>query len=278
MNMNVEFRNIMATASNGTPITVENVSKTFAVGGGQSLRALDHITLRVDNGEFVAVVGPSGCGKSTLLRIIAGLELPDQDGGHAEIGGKPPNVVTGEHKVGVAFQDHALLPWLNVADNIMLPARLAGLPADRDQMTRLANLVGLGDFRKARPKELSGGMRQRVSIARAMMLDPAVLLFDEPFGALDLVTRRNLNLEMQRIWADLGTTTLLITHSVDEAVQLADRVVVMSARPGRIHGEIPVKLPRPRNRRVLSQKEFIDLVRRVSQCLDDASGMAKGDS
>lgn len=253
-------------------ILVRDVDKTFSLGKGGRVRALECVSLSVSEGEFVAVVGPSGCGKSTLLRIVAGLETPDK--GDVSIRGDKPADVTRRHEIGVAFQDHALLPWLSVAENIMLPARLAALTPDRVQMERLAELVGLGDFRDARPKQLSGGMRQRVAIARAMMLDPKLLLFDEPFGALDLVTRRLLNLEMQRIWTDLGTTTLLITHSVDEAVQLADRVVVMSSRPGRIHADIPVCLPRPRDRAVMNTQAFVASVQEVSRALDEASGLS----
>ncbi len=260
----------MAPAADAAILACD-VCKTFSLGKGGKVKALDCVSLVVGEGEFVAVVGPSGCGKSTLLRIIAGLETPDS--GDVSIGGDKPADVTGRHEIGVAFQDHALLPWLSVAENIMLPARLAGLPPDRGQMERLAELVGLREFLGARPKQLSGGMRQRVAIARAMMLDPKLLLFDEPFGALDLVTRRLLNLEMQRIWADLGTSTLLITHSVDEAVQLADRVVVMSSRPGRIHADIPVELPRPRDRDVMDTQAFVSRVQAVSHALDEASGL-----
>jgi NitT/TauT family transport system ATP-binding protein len=232
--------------------------------------------MRIEEGEFVSIVGPSGCGKSTILRIIAGLETADS--GNILVGEQTPTEVTKRHEIGVAFQDHALLPWLTVAENIMLPARLAGLDPDKEQMRRLVDLVGLTKFREARPKQLSGGMRQRVSIARAMMLDPKFLLFDEPFGALDLVTRRLLNLEMQRIWAEMKTTTLLITHSVDEAVQLSDRVLVMTARPGRIFEEIKIDLPRPRDRDVLNSQKFVKYVQQASRALDEASAMADGET
>jgi NitT/TauT family transport system ATP-binding protein len=257
-----------ATAG-GEPLTVRSVSKTFRLGRGETLKALDDVTISASAGEFIAVVGPSGCGKSTILRIAAGLEQPD--GGTVRIGMDPPGNVAARHQIGVAFQDHALLPWLSVAENIMLPARLAGISPDRGHMRELARLVGLADFANARPRQLSGGMRQRVSIARAMMLDPVLLLFDEPFGALDLVTRRILNIEMQRIWAERGTTTMLITHSVDEAVQLADRIYVMSSRPGRIFDEIAIALPRPRDRRLTTSSEFLNLVQKVSIALDAAS-------
>jgi NitT/TauT family transport system ATP-binding protein len=229
----------------------------------------------IQRGELVAVVGPSGCGKSTLLRIIAGLETPDT--GAVRIGGETPVTLTRQHRLGVAFQDHALLPWLSVGENIALPYRLSGMPVDKGRIASLAAMVGLSDFLGSVPRQLSGGMRQRVSIARAIVLDPVLLLLDEPFGALDLVTRRALNREMQNLWATLGTTTLLITHSVEEAVQLADRVIIMAARPGRIHAEFPIDLPRPRDRGVTDSMAFLQLVQAVSASLDDASA-ASGQS
>jgi NitT/TauT family transport system ATP-binding protein len=251
---------------------VIGVGKTFALPKKQSLQALDAITFDLARGELVAVVGPSGCGKSTLLRIMAGLETADA--GRVQIGDDTPAALTAAHRLGVAFQDHALLPWLSVAGNIGLPYRLAGLTPDSERIATLARLVGLSDFLHATPRQLSGGMRQRVSIARAIVLDPALLLLDEPFGALDLVTRRALNQEMQSLWAGLGTTTLLITHSVDEAVQLADRVLVMAARPGRIHAEFRIDLPRPRTRELTNSLAFLNLVQSVSAALDDASAVS----
>jgi NitT/TauT family transport system ATP-binding protein len=251
---------------------VTGVGKTFALPKKQSVRALENITFDLARGELVAVVGPSGCGKSTLLRIMAGLEYPDA--GEVLIGDDTPAALTAAHRLGVAFQDHALLPWLSVAGNIGLPYRLAGLQADPARIAKLADTVGLAEFLHATPRQLSGGMRQRVSIARAIVLDPAMLLLDEPFGALDLVTRRTLNQEMQNLWASLGTTTLLITHSVDEAVQLADRVLVMAARPGRIHAEFRIDLPRPRDRALTGSLSFLNLVQSVASSLDDASALS----
>ena len=250
-------------------VDVSGISKTFALNRRQNLLALDDLRFGIQKGELVAVVGPSGCGKSTLLRIIAGLETPDT--GAVRIGGETPDALTRQHRLGVAFQDHALLPWLSVGENIALPYRLSGMPVDKARIASLAAMVGLSDFLDSVPRQLSGGMRQRVSIARAIVLDPVLLLLDEPFGALDLVTRRALNREMQSLWATLGTTTLLITHSVEEAVQLADRVVIMAARPGRIHAEFPVDLPRPRDRAVTDTMAFLQLVQAVSASLDDAS-------
>ncbi len=248
---------------------VRGVGKTFPLPKKQTLRALNNVTFDIARGELVAVVGPSGCGKSTLLRIIAGLETPDA--GSVTIGGDPPAALTAQHRLGVAFQDHALLPWLTVAGNIALPWRLASLAPDPSRIDELARMVGLADFLHVTPRQLSGGMRQRVSIARALALSPSLLLLDEPFGALDLVTRRALNQEMQSLWASLGTTTLLITHSVEEAVQLADRVLVMAARPGRIHDEFAVELPRPRDRALTNSLRFMQLVQTVTASLDDAS-------
>ena len=253
-------------------VRVGGVSKTFALGRKKSLLALDSVSFDLAKGELVAVVGPSGCGKSTLLRIIAGLETPDQ--GQARIGGETPGVLTSRHQLGVAFQDHALLPWLTVGGNISLPYRLAGLPPDEARVAKLAALVGLGDFLHAVPRQLSGGMRQRVAIARAIVLDPVLLLLDEPFGALDLVTRRALNQEMQNLWSSLGTTTLLITHSVEEAVQLADRVLIMSAHPGRVHAQFRIDLPRPRDRALTNSLAFLQLVLTVSSSLDEASAVS----
>ncbi|MEO6626056.1 MAG: ABC transporter ATP-binding protein [Burkholderiaceae bacterium] len=250
-------------------VDVSGVSKTFALSRRQNLLALDNLRFDIQKGELVAVVGPSGCGKSTLLRIIAGLETPDT--GAVRIGGESPDTLTRQHRLGVAFQDHALLPWLSVGENIGLPYRLSGMPVDQTRIDSLAAMVGLADFLGSVPRQLSGGMRQRVSIARAIVLDPVLLLLDEPFGALDLVTRRALNREMQNLWATLGTTTLLITHSVEEAVQLADRVIIMAARPGRIHAEFAIHLPRPRDRGVTDSMAFLQLVQAVSASLDDAS-------
>jgi NitT/TauT family transport system ATP-binding protein len=256
-------------------VSVAGIGKTFALNRRQSLLALDDIRFDIARGELVAVVGPSGCGKSTLLRIVAGLETPDR--GNVTIGGETPAALTARHRLGVAFQDHALLPWLTVGGNIGLPYRLAGLPVDAARIARLAELVGLADFVHGVPRQLSGGMRQRVSIARAIVLDPVLLLLDEPFGALDLVTRRALNQEMQNLWTSLGTTTLLITHSVEEAVQLADRVFIMAARPGRIHAEFRIDLPRPRDRAVTHTLGFLQLVQAVSASLDDASAASARD-
>jgi NitT/TauT family transport system ATP-binding protein len=225
-------------------IDIDHVSKSFAQRGAEALVVLDKVTLKVKTGEFVALIGPSGCGKSTLLRLVAALEEPTL--GRVSIAGAPPQLVSQSHRLGVAFQDHALMPWMTVRDNIMLPFRVARRKPDLERVDHLLDLIGLTTFASARPRELSGGMRQRVAIARALVLKPDVLLLDEPFGALDAVTRRHMNIELQRIWSETNITTLLVTHGVEEALFLADRVVVMGGKPGRIIKEIAVPFDRPR--------------------------------
>ncbi len=218
------------------------------------LRAVEGIDLAVRPGEFVAVLGPSGCGKSSLLRVLAGLLRPSA--GTAEISGTP---VTGPRRdVGVVFQDSTLLPWKNALENVCLPGRIMGL--DRAHYLarahELLKLVGLDAFSSYLPGQLSGGMRQRVGIARGLLHDPAVLLMDEPFGALDAMTREQMNLEILRIWNATRKTIFFITHSIPEAVFLADRIVVLSARPGRIIDETEVTLPRPRTIDQMATPEF----------------------
>jgi NitT/TauT family transport system ATP-binding protein len=248
-------------------ISIEGVTKHFALAGNkEGVLALSELSLSITPGEFVAVLGPSGCGKSTLLRLVASLEQPTA--GTVSVNGAPPGRVSAEHALGVAFQDHALLPWLSVHDNIALPFRIAGRAVDEAAIARLIELVGLGSFETARPKQLSGGMRQRASIARALVLEPEVLLLDEPFGALDAVTRRQMNVELQRIWSARQITTMLITHSVDEALFLADRVVVMSGRPGRIVREVAVPFARPRDPSVMRSEAFHRLVDDLTAALE----------
>ena len=214
------------------------------------VEALRDISLDIGDGEFVALVGPSGCGKSTLMRIIAGLR--PVTAGRVSVDGVP---VTGPvSRVGMVFQAAVLLKWRTVLDNVLLPAELSGLnPAKYATRARAAALVGLADFADKRPRELSGGMQQRASLCRALLLDPPILLMDEPFGALDAMTRDEMNLELLRIWGEgrldgggARKTIVFVTHSIPEAVFLADRVVVMTPRPGRVAGIHDVALPRPR--------------------------------
>jgi NitT/TauT family transport system ATP-binding protein len=227
-------------------LEVDRVSKRFPADAGEGTEALREISLSVNEGEFVCLLGPSGCGKTTLLRIIAGLETPSE--GEVRVDGVP---VTGPTpRLGMIFQDYSLYPWRRVLDNIGFGLELAGVEkGEREARAReYLNLVGLDGFADAYPYELSGGMRQRVAVARALATDPAVVLMDEPFGALDAQTRNAMQRELLEIWTKTRKTVLFVTHSVDEAVFLADRIVVLSARPGRIREIVEVREPRPRDR------------------------------
>jgi NitT/TauT family transport system ATP-binding protein len=244
-------------STEGVALGVYGVNKVFSMGRKHKVVVLEDVSLTVAQGEFVSLIGPSGCGKSTLLRLLCGLENPTS--GIVEVGGEAPKNLTDRHQLGVAFQDHALLPWATVEQNLALPFQLARRPVDRQRIKDLVGLTGLEGFESSRPKVLSGGMRQRVSLARALTLSPQVLLLDEPFGALDAITRRRLNFELADIWATAGVTTVLVTHSVDEAVLLSNRVAVMSTRPGRIDRIVEVDLPFPRTRETLRDPRFQQL-------------------
>jgi NitT/TauT family transport system ATP-binding protein len=225
-------------------LIVRNLVKRFPVSGGPPLLALDGVNLSIERGEFVAFVGPSGCGKTTLLRIIQGLEAAS--GGEILIDGKP---ISGPgHDRGFVFQQYGLLPWMTATENIGFALQAKGVPADKhDELSsRVLETVGLEGFGSRYPHQLSGGMQQRVGIARALAIEPDMLLLDEPFGALDALTREVLQNEMLDLSERMGKTILFVTHSVDEAVYLADRVVVMSPRPGRIREIVPINLERPR--------------------------------
>jgi NitT/TauT family transport system ATP-binding protein len=242
------------TRRGGPIIRIDRVDKVFTTLAQERIRALSDISLTVDDGEFVTIVGPSGCGKSTLLKILAGLQPATE--GVVELDGTP--VSEPRRDIGIVFQNPVLFPWRTILDNVLLPAEVQGRPMAqaRERARHLLSMVGLGDFEKKYPMELSGGMQQRASITRALVNDPRILLMDEPFGALDAMTREQMNLELQRIWSESGKTVVLITHSIPEAVFLADRVVVLSARPGRIARIIKVDIPRPRSMAVLSDPEF----------------------
>lgn len=249
------------------PVICEGVAKVF----GASMKAVSPIDLKLDAGRTTALVGPSGCGKSTLLRMIAGLEQPSA--GRVLIGGEPPAETLRKAALAVAFQDPSLLPWRSVRQNIELALDLARRPKKVAEIDQLIRLVGLEGFADTRPAELSGGMRQRAAIARALATKPALLLLDEPFGAVDELTRQQLAQDLPAIWEASGTTTLLVTHSVSEAVMLSDRVIVLSPRPARITADIVVDLPRPRRMELARDPQFVTIVDQVFSAL--AQGVAE---
>ncbi|MGI6207171.1 MAG: ABC transporter ATP-binding protein [Anaerolineae bacterium] len=245
-------------------LRLRDVTFTYSPGE-RPLEALADVDLDVEAGEFVTVVGPSGCGKTTLLRLIAGLTKPTA--GTIEIAGN------GNGVVGFVFQSGALLPWRTVRANISLPLELAGVNGEaiRRRVDDLISLVGLTGFEAAYPRELSGGMQQRVALARALVNDPTLLLLDEPFASLDSFSRERMNDELQRIWMASGTTVIMVTHSIEEAVFLSDRVVVLSQRPGRVKGIFEVPFERPRPGELRYEPEHAALAARIRRAVDERS-------
>ncbi|HET7909817.1 MAG TPA: ABC transporter ATP-binding protein [Nitrospira sp.] len=274
----------MATAANtvvsmrssnvNTPVKRENVisiggvTKIFETRQGR-LRALDPIDLEIRNKEFVCLIGPSGCGKSTILGMIAGLVKPTD--GRLNVDGRTIEEARKANQIGLVFQDAVLLPWRTVAENVSLPLEVLKIPrSERDtRIKAVLKLVKLEGFERRFPHELSGGMRQRLGIARALSFDPRVLLMDEPFGALDAITRDKMSIELLRIWEQQQKTVLFVTHSISEAAFLSDRVVVMTARPGRVAVIIENPLPRPRPLNIRDSAEFAALSRQLRNLLED---------
>ncbi len=256
-----------ATTTSGDPITIDAVQKVFPTRDGSSIHALAETSISIRPGEFVSVLGPSGCGKSTLLRLIAGLESPSA--GAVRVG---EEIVTRpSEKVGVAFQQSVLMPWFTVEQNILLPARLrrrADKAAMRERSERLLEMVKLPGMGKKYPGELSGGMQQRVAIARALVNEPSVILMDEPFAALDAITREHMNDELLRIWSLTRATVFFITHDIAEAAYMSDRLLVMSPRPGRVIADISLAFPRPRGSQTRELPEFVHLTNEVRELIN----------
>lgn len=250
-------------------ITIENLNVTFS-SKRATVTAIDDVDLRVADGEFVSIAGPSGCGKSTLLKVVAG--LTESTSGVVRLRG---NTVNGpQREIGYVFQRAALLEWRSVRKNILLQAEMRGMPRKvaQHRCDQLIDMTGLTGFENALPYELSGGMQQRVSLCRALLHEPSVLLMDEPFGALDALTREKMNVELHRIWRETGTTVVLVTHSVAEAVYLANRVVVMSPRPGRVVDTLDVDLPAERDyAETMERPEFIRVANRVRDLLGSST-------
>jgi len=254
------------TSNQASPhIRIQNVTKTYASPSGDVL-ALTDVSLAIRNGEFISLLGPSGCGKSTLLKLVAGLDVATT--GTVSLAGKL--ITAPPAGLGMVFQKDVLLDWRTVLQNVMLPVEFQDLDQAeyRERAKQLLKLFGLGDFLDKHPWELSGGMRQRVAIGRALVTDPSLLLMDEPFGALDALTRDELNLELQDIWIRSGKTIIFVTHSIAEAILLSDRICVMAARPGRIIEVLDIDFPRPRTLAVREDPRFSAYTRRVRQIFE----------
>ncbi|MBB6096792.1 NitT/TauT family transport system ATP-binding protein [Deinobacterium chartae] len=250
----------------GSIVQVHNLGMVFPVPGGETV-ALQGANLSIAPGEFISLIGPSGCGKTTLLRLLADLVQPTC--GEIRINGKTPGQARSERAYGFVFQAPALMEWRSVLANVTLPLEVMNFPREgrAERARAMLRLVGLERFERHYPWQLSGGMQQRVSIARALAFDPALLFMDEPFGALDEITREHLNLELLRVWRETGKTVVFVTHSISEAVFLSTRVVVMTARPGKIEGIVDVDLPQPRDAGTRDSPRFFEIATRIRELL-----------
>ena len=266
----------MTESTDQPVVSLDGVGKTFSRGDQETTVALEGIDLRLGRGEFVSLIGPSGCGKSTLLRVIGDLIHPTV--GTVLVNGKPAARARLDRDYGMVFQAPVLFEWRTIAGNVELPLEILGKPAAerKARAKEMLDLVELGGFAGHSPSQLSGGMQQRVAIARALAFEPALLLMDEPFGALDEMTRERMNAEVLRIWERTGTTIVFVTHSIPEAVFLSSRVVVMSARPGRITKVIDIDLPRPRSEDTRESARYFELVTDVRESLRQRDGTAAG--
>lgn len=265
----------MQATSTGAAVRIDGLSKTYEVQEGEDILALQRVDLEIEPGSFVACVGPSGCGKSTLLSLVAGL-IPATSG---TILIDEQKVTRAHPKVGVVFQSDYLLYWRSVIDNVLLPIEIKGLRRKdyHQKGLDLLEQVGLGGFDNKHPSELSGGMRQRVAICRALIQEPGLMLMDEPFGALDALTREQMIMDLQKMWLRLGNTVLFITHGIDEAVFLADRVLVMSPRPGQVELDLTIDMPRPRQwADVHENPQFAQYVRQVRAVFEARGVLSAG--
>ena len=257
---------LLADKPSSPLIQIKQLGVQYTTLNHESIQAIDRIDMALTEGEFCVIVGPSGCGKSTLLKVLAGLVPPTR--GSVSLNGQI--VDSTRNDIGFVFQNATLLPWLSILDNVLLPLRIQQRPDRGTWVARahqLLEMVGLSDFASRYPSELSGGMQQRVGMARALIHDPSLLLMDEPFGALDALTRETMNSQLQSIWMKRPKTVLFVTHSISEAVFLADRILVMSPRPGKIEEIIPIDLPRPRNFQTIDSVQFTEYAKRVRGCL-----------
>ena len=260
-NERIETRRKGAAAANGDLIAIDRLQKEYLTRTGSRVHALGPLSVTIRSGELISILGPSGCGKSTLLGLLTGLLQPSA--GQVRIGGRP--AAESQRDIGVVFQTPVLLPWRTIIDNVLLPADVLKLDraASRERARSLLDMVGLGGFEEKYPRELSGGMQQRASIARSLLHEPQVLLMDEPFGALDAMTRESMNRELLKIWETAGKTIVLVTHSISEAVFLSNRVIVLTKRPGTVAEIVDIDLPYPRQIDDLASDEFGHYIRRI---------------